>query len=430
MAHQKTARLGGPRVSVSTKPAIPAGRDFTDPDLYHDRMPFEEFAELRRAAPLWWCATPGSTQPFGDDGYWVASRHADVKYISTHPELFASSPNTAIVRYGPQVTREDLEMQKVIMLNADAPDHTKLRNIVQRGFTPRAINALEAVLKDRTRRIVAEAVEAGRGDFVVDLAGELPLQAIADLIGVPQEDRGKLFEWSNTMTGYDDPELNISAEDGKNASIEVFMYAMDLAAKRHENPADDIVTKLIQADRGDGFGKLSDDEFAFFVLMLIVAGNETTRNAITHGMQAFFDNPEQWELYREQRPKTAADEIVRWATPIISFQRTAVQDTELGGVGIKAGQRVVMLYSSANFDETVIPDPGAFDITREANPHLGFGGGGPHYCLGANLAKMEINLMFDTLAELAPGIGPDGTASRLRSAWINGIKSLPVRYAQ
>jgi cholest-4-en-3-one 26-monooxygenase len=416
-------------MSVTTKPEIPVDRDFTDPDLYEERMPFEEFAELRRSARLWWCATPGSQQPFGDDGYWVASRHADVKYVSTHPELFASSPNTALVRFGPLVTREDLDMQKVIMLNADAPDHTKMRNIVQRGFTPRSISALESVLKERTRRIVAEAVERGTGNFVTDLASELPLQAIADLIGVPQEDRWKLFEWSNTMTGYDDPDLNVSEEDGKNASIELLVYAMGLAAQRREHPEDDIVTKLIQADRGDGFGKLNDDEFGFFVMMLVVAGNETTRNAITHGMQAFFDNPAQWELYKKERPKTTADEIVRWATPIISFQRTAAADTEVGDVEVKAGQRVVMLYSSANYDETVITDPHAFDITRDPNPHLGFGGGGPHYCLGANLAKMEINLMFEALADLAPGLAPDGDVRRLRSAWINGIKALPVRYA-
>ena len=415
-------------MSVTTKPEIPVDRDFTDPDLYEERMPFEEFAELRRTARLWWCATPDSQQPFGDDGYWVASRHADVKYVSTHPELFASSPNTALVRFGPQVTREDLDMQKVIMLNADAPDHTKMRNIVQRGFTPRSINALESVLKERTRRIVAEAAERGSGNFVTDLAGELPLQAIADLIGVPQEDRWKLFEWSNTMTGYDDPDLNVSEEDGKNASIELLVYAMELAAKRREHPEDDIVTKLIQADRGDGFGKLNDDEFGFFVMMLVVAGNETTRNAITHGMRAFFDNPAQWELYKKERPKTAADEIVRWATPIISFQRTAAADTMVGDVEVKAGQRVVMLYSSANYDESVISEPHTFDISRDPNPHLGFGGGGPHYCLGANLAKMEINLMFEALADLTPGLVPDGDVRRLRSAWINGIKALPVRY--
>jgi cholest-4-en-3-one 26-monooxygenase len=415
-------------MSVTTKPEIPVDRDFTDPDLYEERMPFEEFAELRRTSRLWWCATPDSQQPFGDDGYWVASRHADVKYVSTHPELFASSPNTALVRFGPRVTREDLDMQKVIMLNADAPDHTKMRNIVQRGFTPRSINALESVLKERTRRIVAEAAERGSGNFVTDLASELPLQAIADLIGVPQEDRWKLFEWSNTMTGYDDPDLNVSEEDGKNASIELLMYAMELAAKRREHPEDDIVTKLIQADRGDGFGKLNDDEFGFFVMMLVVAGNETTRNAITHGMQAFFDNPAQWELYKKERPKTAADEIVRWATPIISFQRTAAADTMVGDVEVKAGQRVVMLYSSANYDESVISDPHTFDISRDPNPHLGFGGGGPHYCLGANLAKMEINLMFEALADLTPGLVPDGDVRRLRSGWINGIKALPVRY--
>jgi cholest-4-en-3-one 26-monooxygenase len=203
---------------------------------------------------------------------------------------------------------------------------------------------------------------------------------------------------------------------------------MQLAEQRRAAPADDIVTKLVQADRGDGFGRLNDDEFGFFVLMLVVAGNETTRNAITHGAQAFFDNPAQWELYKRERPKTAADEIVRWATPIISFQRTALADTTLGGVDVAEGQRVVMLYSSANFDDRAFRDPQVFDVTRDPNPHLGFGGGGPHYCLGANLARMEINLMFTTLADLAPGIRADGPGRRLRSAWINGIKSLPVRY--
>jgi cholest-4-en-3-one 26-monooxygenase len=391
-------------------------------------MPFEEFAELRAAAPIWWCSTPDSRQPFGDDGYWVASRHADVKYISTRPELFASSPNTAVVRFGEHSTRMDLDLQKIILLNADAPEHTKLRNIVQRGFTPRSINALESILKYRAEKIVDEAVARGSGNLVLDVASELPLQAIAELIGVPQEDRGKLFDWSNRMTGYDDPELHVSEEDSRDASIELLTYAMQLADKRRERPEDDIVTKLIQADRGDGFGKLSDDEFGFFVLVLVVAGNETTRNAITHGVRAFFDHPAQWELYKRERPKTTADEIVRWATPIISFQRTASCDTTLGGVSITEGQRVVMLYSSANFDETAIPDPHTFDITRDPNPHLGFGGGGPHYCLGANLAKMEINLMFNALADRAPDLAPDGELRRLRSAWINGIKALPVRY--
>jgi cholest-4-en-3-one 26-monooxygenase len=285
------------------------------------------------------------------------------------------------------------------------------------------------VLKYRAERIVDAAVAKGAGDLVVDVASELPLQAIAELIGVPQEERMKIFDWSNRMTGYDDPDLHVSVEDSRNASVELLTYAMQLAEQRREHPEDDIVTKLIQADRGDGFGKLSDDEFGFFVLVLVVAGNETTRNAITHGVRAFFDHPAQWELYKKTRPKTTADEIVRWATPIISFQRTAACETELSDVTIGEGQRVVMLYSSANFDEAAIPNPHTFDIGREPNPHLGFGGGGPHYCLGANLAKMEINLMFNALADRAPGLAPDGELRRLRSAWINGIKSLPVRYS-
>ena len=251
---------------------------------------------------------------------------------------------------------------------------------------------------------------------------------VVRLIGVPQEDRGRLFDWSNRLTGYDDPDLKLSEEDSRIASIELLRYAMRLAERRREQPADDIVTRLVQADRGDGFGRLDDDEFGFFVLMLVVAGNETTRNAITHGAQAFFDHPAQWELYKRPRPRSAADEIVRWATPIISFQRTAVADTVLGDVPVAAGQRVVMLYSSANYDEAAFRDPHVFDITRDPNPHLGFGGGGPHYCLGASLARMEVNLMFGTLADLAPDLRAAGPGRRLRSASINGIKELPVHY--
>ena len=243
-------------------------------------------------------------------------------------------------------------------------------------------------------------------------------------MGVPQEDRGKLFDWSNQMTGTDDPEF--ADIDPKLASLELISYAMKMAEDRHKNPGDDIVTQLIQADiEGE---KLSDDEFGFFVIMLAVAGNETSRNSITQGMMAFTDYPDQWELYKKERPETAADEIVRWATPVTSFQRTALQDYELGGVQIKKGQRVVMFYRSANFDEEAFEDPFTFNILRNPNPHVGFGGTGAHYCIGANLARMTINLIFNAVADHMPDLKPISAPERLRSGWLNGIKHWQVDY--
>jgi len=208
--------------------------------------------------------------------------------------------------------------------------------------------------------------------------------------------------------------------------MEMLGYAMKMAELKAREPGDDIVTALIEADV-DG-EKLTDDEFAFFVLMLAVAGSETTRNSITHGMMAFVNNPDQWELYKRERPATAADEIVRWATPVTAFQRTAVVDTELAGVRIKAGQRVVMFYRSANFDEEVFDDPNSFNILRDPNPHVGFGGTGVHFCIGANLARMTINLIFEAIAEHMPDLTPVGTPERLRSGWLNAIKHWQVDY--
>jgi cholest-4-en-3-one 26-monooxygenase len=300
-----------------------------------------------------------------------------------------------------------------------------MRGIVSRGFTPRAISNMRQVLAERAERIVATALESGTGDFVADVACELPLQAISDLIGVPQEDRGKIFTWSNRMIGYDD-ELPGEENAGEMAAIEILGYSMTMAEERRGCPRDDIVTKLISAEI-DGHA-LGDDEFGYFVLMLAVAGNETTRNAITHGMLAFLDHPEQWELFKATRPETAADEIVRWATPITVFQRTATRDVELGGQPIKAGDRLGLFYRSANFDEEVFDEPGRFDILRDPNPHLGYGGLGTHYCLGASLAKLEIELIFNTIADAMPDIAKAGDPVRLRSGWINGIKSLPVTY--
>ncbi|MDX3519708.1 cytochrome P450 [Streptomyces scabiei] len=408
-------------------PALPDGFDLTDPDLLHHRVPLPEFAELRRTEPVHWIPQAPGIAGFADEGYWAVTRHADVKYVSTHPELFSSTVNTAIIRFNEHIERDAIDAQRLILLNMDPPEHTRVRQIVQRVFTPRAIRALEDNLRHRALTIAREAgAHAGPFDFVTEVACELPLQAIAELIGIPQEDRIRIFEWSNRMISYDDPEYAITEEVGQQSAMELIAYAMNMAADRKQCPAKDIVTTLVAAEDE---GNLTSDEFGFFVLMLAVAGNETTRNAITHGMHAFLTHPGQWDLYKRERPATAAEEIVRWAAPVNAFQRTATQDLELGGKQIRKGDRVGIFYASANHDPDVFTDPDTFDITRDPNPHLGFGGGGPHFCLGKSLAVLEIDLIFNAIADAMPGLRLAGEPSRLRSAWINGVKHLQVTTA-
>ena len=410
-----------------TADLLPAGYDFTDPDVNQARIPHDEFKTLRQNSPVHWIEQPqprrSAFAPESGTGYWAITRHADVLAVSKDSKNFGTSENGAIIRFGDDMLREQVEMQRVMIINQDAPEHTAMRQIVSRGFTPRSINALDEIMTQRAAQIVGDAVAKGSGNFVEQIAAELPLQAISELLGVPQADRFKLFDWSNQMLASDDPDVG---GDPTVASTEILMYAMAMAADRKATPLDDIVTKLVHADK-DGRG-LTDDEFGFFVIILTVAGNETTRNAITHGMNAFLDHPDQWELWKKERPATMIDEIVRYATPVISFQRTALNDVEVGGQLIKKGQRVGLFYSSANFDESVFEDPFTFDITRSHNPHVGFGGNGAHYCLGANLARQEIRQMFDALADLAPDITKLAPPSRLRHSWINGIKDLQVSY--
>jgi cholest-4-en-3-one 26-monooxygenase len=410
---------------VTAQPTLPVGFDPTDPALNEERVPLQEFLELRRTAPVWWVEQqPEARAGFLDTGFWAISKHADIAAISKNSKDFSTNENGVIIRFAADMTREQVEMQRAMLIHHDPPEHTKLRQIISRGFTPRSINAMHATLVERAEKIVDDAIAKGEGDFVFEVAAELPLQAIADLLGVPQEDRRKLFDWSNQMLAYDDPEYDA---DPETAAAEILGYAMALADERRRNPQDDIITKLVTADV-DGHGSLNDDEFGFFVILLAVAGNETTRNAITHGMKAFFDNPDQWELYKKERPRSAVEEIIRWATPVTVFQRTALNDVEIGGQPIKKGERVGIFYASGNHDEDVFENPERFDIMRDPNPHLAFGGHGAHYCIGANLARLEVDVIFNVLADKAPNIRATGEPRRLRHAWINGIKELPVAY--
>jgi cholest-4-en-3-one 26-monooxygenase len=384
----------------------------------------QELAELRRAAPVWWNEQPLDQGGFGDGGYWVVSKHRDIRDVSLRTDVFSSATKSIVPRYREDLAQGQIEAGRTSMIMMDDPEHSRLRKIVSRAFTPRAVERLRADLSERARRITIQAAAEGSGDFVRQVACELPLQAIAGLLGVPLADYDKLFDWTNNMIGSDDPEF--ADNDALTSAGELMWYAMQLAARKAEEPGDDIVTALVMAD-ADG-QRLSDAEFGMFVVTLAVAGNETTRNSITQGMMAFTENPDQWELFKAQRPKTASDEIIRWATPITAFQRTALQDTELGGARIGMGQRVVLFYRSANFDEEVFDEPYSFDVMRSPNPHLGFGGTGAHYCIGANLARMTIDLMFNAIADQLPDLTAVGDPERLRSSFINGIKHWPVDY--
>jgi cholest-4-en-3-one 26-monooxygenase len=402
---------------------LPEGFDLTDPAVLEQRVPHEELLALRQNAPVFWVDQVPEAHAGLPEGYWAISRHEDVLAVSKDSTSFSTRENGVIIRFAADMTRDQVEATREMVINHDPPDHTRLRTIISRGFTPRAVEALRAGLRERTDRILHEAREKGSGDFITDVAAELPLQVIADLLGVPQEDRHKIFDWSNEMMIFDDPDFG---QDPTVASAELLAYFMALAEDRQKDPRDDIVTKLV---KGDATGNaLTADEFGFFVILLSVAGNETTRTAIAHGMNAFFDHPDQWELYKRERPATAVDEIIRWATPVTAFQRTALVDVEVGGQRIPKGDRLGLFYASANFDERVFAAPYRFDITRDPNPHLAFGGHGAHYCIGANLARVEIDLIFNAIADIVPDIHKTREPRRVRHAWVNALKDLPVSY--
>ncbi len=414
-------------VDDSGRPRCPVDLDLIDPDTFASGVPLDAFATMRADAPVFWHAQPN---PW-DEGFWVVSRHEDVVEVSRTPEVFSSWERGSLLQLplrDGQDPDEALATTRMLMLNMDPPEHSAYRNIVQRAFTPRTIRDLEPRLEEFAHEIIDRALAKREGDFVEDVAAELPLLAICELVGVPAEDRKLVFDLSNKLVGGDDPEFRRAPEEAELAMMEMYMFADRIAAARKECPADDVATKLLEASV-DG-SHLTQEQFDVFFMLLMVAGNETTRNAITHGMKAFFDHPDQWELFKRERPlDSAAEEIIRWATPVMQFQRTALKDYVLGGQQIKKGDRVAIYYSSANRDATALDAPDRFDITREENEHVAFGGGGPHFCLGANLARAEIRIIFNAIADRMPDIQQLGEPRPLRSMFLHAIKELPVRYA-
>ncbi|MGJ3507990.1 cytochrome P450 [Enemella sp. A6] len=393
--------------------------DFTHPDTFVNGIPHEELAELRRNSPVVWVPQEPGIGGYPDDGYWLVTTHELVREVSRNGKLWSSWENTAMSRLQDHSAEVQVPMQRALLLNMDGPEHAEIRRIISRGFTPRAVEGLRDALRERARDIADRAQAGEQGNFVAEVANELPVQAIADLLGVPQEDRMKLLDWSDRMTGADE------GHDPVEAMTELVGYSYGLAAERQQEPQDDIITKLVEANTD---GRLTPEEFGYFMILLVVAGSETTRNSIGLGMIAMLENPDQWEKFKAERPETAADEIIRWASPVMSFQRTATEDTVLGGQEIKKGQRVVMLYASANFDEDVFDNPATFDIMRSPNPHVAFGGTGPHYCIGANLARLQVELMFNAIADVMPDITLLGDPVRVRSGWLNSLKSFEVSY--
>jgi cytochrome P450 len=385
------------------------------------------FATLRREAPV--SLQPEFVQegfPTGK-GHWAVTRFDDVFHASRHPEIFSSASGITIGDQTPELTEYFGSM-----IAMDDPRHTRLRNIVRSAFTPRVLTRIEDSVRDRARRLVTSLVADhpdGRGELVTELAGPLPLQIICDMMGIPEDDHLQIFHWTNVILGFGDPDVTTDFDEFFRVAMDIGAYATALADDRRANPGDDLTTNLVQAEL-DGEG-LTSGEIASFFILLVVAGNETTRNAISHGVLALSRYPDQredwWSDYDDVAP-TAVEEIVRWASPVSYMRRTVTRDTELGGVGLTEGDKVTLWYGSANRDETKFANPWTFDLRRHPNPHVGFGGGGAHFCLGANLARREITVIFEELHRLVPDITATEEPDRLQSAFIHGIKRLPVMW--
>ncbi len=376
-------------------PAIDlADIDLTDSKLYRNGFPHEVFNTLRREAPVWWQALPDETNRSNDPGFWVLSKYQDVQAANRDAELFSSID-------GPTVHHTP-EMRGLMLVSMDGKSHTQQRKIISSGFTPRMVGRLEQQARTWAVKIVEDALERGTCDFVQDVAYPLPMHMIADIVGIPLEDRESLFQITTDFLNPGDPDDPDSQVKHMAAQVQMFQYAQKLGQEKRDNPQDDIWTIIstaeVETEDGERRG-MSEIELDFFFLLLTLAGSETTRNAIAHGLVALLDHPDQLETLRSNPDamRPAVEEILRWSSPVSYFARRATRDTEIRGVKIAKGDRITLWYPSANRDEDVFEDPFRFDIARTPNPHVAFGGGGAHFCLGANLARREIAILFEEL---------------------------------
>ena len=361
-------------------------------------------------------------------GYFALTRHEDVWFVSRNPQLFISGP-------GSNIADLPVEMAEFFgsMIAMDDPKHFRLRSIVSKGFTPKEVSKIEGYVLEKARTLIDGVIERfpnSECDFVTEIAAPLPLQIICEMMGIPAEDEALVFNWTNTILGAGDPEFGGTMEALMAAAIGMFGYAQSLGEDRLAHPREDLTSVIMHAVV-DG-ERLTAQEFGSFFILLVVAGNETTRNAISHGIHALTQFPDQRETWFgdwENTTRTAVDEIVRWSSPVIHFRRTATEDVVISGTTVKAGQKVVMWYGSANRDERVWTNPYEFDVRRSLQPQqVGFGAGGPHFCLGANLARREISVAFDEIRRRLPKMRTTGEPDYLQSNFINGIKHLPCAW--
>jgi cholest-4-en-3-one 26-monooxygenase len=393
--------------------------DLSDSRSYVTGVPHAYLAYLRRHDPVHWQDEPGGP------GFWAITRYDDCVTVNRDYERFSSAAKGTMPF---ELDADEIAQQGLMMLNMDPPLHTRYRRLVNKGFTPRMVRDLEESIHRAADSIIDDVIEQGEADFVTQISAELPLQVIAELLGVPQEDRHRMFEWSNRMVGNEDPEYQDQTALAMTSAMELYAYASELFAKKRIDPHADLMSALTTVEiEGE---RLSDMELELFFLLLTVAGNETTRNLMSGAMDAFFQNPEQWQRLLNDRSllPSAVDEMLRFVTPVMNFRRTAMVDTELSGTKISAGDKVVFFHASANRDEDIFSEPNTFDVGRDPNPHIAFGGGGPHFCLGTNLARMEIRVMFEHLLDRMPDIRQNGEVQRLQSQFINGVKHIPVAF--
>jgi cholest-4-en-3-one 26-monooxygenase len=391
-----------------------------DPATYAHGFPYEEFRRLRDEEPI-----SHRDHPAWERGYWVVTRHADVQRVSRDWSAFKNAPHPFL----PDTELYGDDGSSLLMISLDPPEHTKLRKIISSGFTPRRINDLAAHVKSRVDAVIDAYADQGACDLVRDIALWLPLHAIADLVGVPEEDRAQVFEWTELTFGFDP---TVPATERMNAAMAMYAYADAMCAERRAAPRDDLMTVLLQADiDGD---RLSDMQLASFFMLLQNAGSETTRNLITTGTLALLERPEQLERLRADLSllPAAIEELLRYTTPVMSFVRTATRDTEVAGQTIREGDHVLIVYASANRDERAFDRADDVDVLRDATDHVAFGAGGPHFCLGAHLARLESRLMFEAILTRFEGLEVTADPATLPRVWsnlIDGFAEMPVHWS-